>query len=431
MLFTLAKGTSTLLLLVLLVATASAAPQRLRWRRNTINIGISTSLLSAGPNMPTKPETLTAIERAFQAWEDATNINFRSTTSPLQSVDPPGPEGDGVSLVTIAATRENEELFPRGIDDAAARTRVFYDAKGFVTEADIVLNPFQQFSVDGNLGTFDLQATLTHELGHLLGLGHSDVLGATMGDNNAKNGVYGLTGYSPRTLSASDLAAIRSLYGAPVSDSKCCSKIAGKLTINDGKPASAWMVWAEEMATGRVAAATRSGSDGTFLLDGLESVDVRVFAQPVGKALNVAYVSLGEFALQPGSVQQISRDVEVHPLDLTISFVGSNDQLAGSAVNLNAGFVYEIYVAGEGLTPENISVVSSSPWLTINQEMVTAANFGEGVSALSFRVNIPGGAPIGDYSIFVKTGTGEGRALVGSLTVEKFPNISTKGIAAN
>ena len=174
-----------LLLLVIAAASSMAAPQRLKWRKSTIDIGISTSLLSGGPGLPAKSETLMAIERAFQTWEGVSNINFRSTTSSLQSVDPPGPQGDGVSLITAAATRENEELFPKGVEDAAARTRVFYDARGFITEADIVLNPFQQFSVEGALGTFDLQATLTHELGHLLGLTHSDVMGATMGENIA------------------------------------------------------------------------------------------------------------------------------------------------------------------------------------------------------------------------------------------------------
>ena len=114
---------------------------------------------------------------------------------------------------------------------ASAKTRIFYNRKGLITEADIVFNPFQQFSTDGTFGTFDLESTLTHEIGHLLGLHHSAVLGSTMADSFASNGTRGFVDFGPRTLADSDIAAIRDLYGPKPGDEECCAVISGKISI--------------------------------------------------------------------------------------------------------------------------------------------------------------------------------------------------------
>jgi hypothetical protein len=138
----------------------------------------------------------------------------------------------------------------------------FTTAKGFITEADIVLNPFQQFSTDGTYGTFDLESTLTHEIGHLLGLRHSPVLGSTMADSFARNGTRGIVDLSPRTLAESDVAAIRDLYGPKPGDEECCASIGGKITAGAARAGSGLKVWAEDSERDGVIAQTETGADG-------------------------------------------------------------------------------------------------------------------------------------------------------------------------
>jgi len=164
--------------------------QRFRWKNRTIKVTVSNTLLNENSNVKLGSEVVEAISRSLLAWQKVADIEFQIDTSDRQSVSPSGVAGDGVSLITIAQTPENLLFFSKDAETASAKTRIFYNAKGFITEADIVLNPYQQFSTDGTFGTYDLESTLTHEVGHLLGLRHSSVLGATMLDNFGKVGVF-------------------------------------------------------------------------------------------------------------------------------------------------------------------------------------------------------------------------------------------------
>jgi hypothetical protein len=63
--------------------------------------------------------------------------------------------------------------------------------------------------VDGAVaGGFDIESVALHELGHLLGLDHSDVAGTVMWP-------YVYSNWTLRTLQPDDLAGIRSLYPTP------------------------------------------------------------------------------------------------------------------------------------------------------------------------------------------------------------------------
>src|SRR5215218_2170698 len=228
---------------LLLLAAASAAfansvslvgeegITNLRWKAGVVRIAVSSSMLRENPNIKRDSDVAGAIKRSIDAWTAVANIEIHESSSDKQNASPAGSAGDGVSLITIAGTPENVLLFAKDPENAAATTRVFYNKRGTITEADIVLNPYIQFSTDGTIGTFDLESTLTHEIGHLLGLPHSLVFGSTMHANYGKNGVFGLQNFTSRTLSADDIAAIRAIYGSKSEDSECCGSIEGNISI--------------------------------------------------------------------------------------------------------------------------------------------------------------------------------------------------------
>ena len=60
-------------------------------------------------------------------------------------------------------------------------------AAGTIFDSDILLNPYFTFSTDSTANTKDIQAVLTHELGHALGMNHSGLLGTTMFPFTAKS----------------------------------------------------------------------------------------------------------------------------------------------------------------------------------------------------------------------------------------------------
>ena len=408
------------LLLSCLFSSAEASASKYRWRKAQITVSVSTSITGNTANIAAGADIVGAIDRSISAWQQVAAISIRRVGTTEQNSSPAGNQGDGISLLTIAATPENIALFPKGLDDATARTRVFYDTRGFITEADIVLNPFLQFSTDGTPGTFDFQSTLTHEFGHMLGLSHSPVIGATMNDDYGRNGVYSLPAFSARTLSSDDIVAVRSLYGAADPGDECCGRLSGKLWLSSGKPAANYTIWAQDSIDGRVIAAIGTSPDGSFKTGGLPVGKVRILTQNNDSDSPTSAVDLGEIAVTSKQPVSLIRKIERTLIETHLDYMGFNGQIGEIAVPVNQGSSYML-LAGSSSIGDSPVIESSSDLIEIAPASFSS-NFANHIRTVQFEVSVASDAPVGEYSLAIRTSSGERRFLIGGITVEKFPN---------
>ena len=403
---------------VLLAGDASVS--NLRWKAGPIRIAVSSSLLRDGANIKHDSDIAGAIKRSIETWSRVANVELRQVSSDKLSASPAGVSGDGISLITIAQTTENVLLFAKDPEGSAATTRVFYNRRGVITEADIVLNPYQQFSTDGTIGTFDLESTLTHEIGHLLGLAHSEVLGATMHANYGKNGVFGQQRLIARTLSNDDVAAIRAIYGARVEDAICCGTIEGKLTLA-GRQSRSLEVWVEDLA-GRVHGSAKVGAAGDFTFAGLNEGKYKIFAHEPGRLRNaLSAQEVGIATVTSGDVVSVAaKAAGPGSGDLGLTYLGFNGQLSEMAVSLSAGRSFTVYLGGRNLDPKDISITFNSPDLSAITGTIRSLDYGDELSVVAFDVRVSRRAKNGEYSIFLESRGGDRRALIGGLSVDNF-----------
>lgn len=394
-----------------------AETPRIRWKNRTIEIAISKSLIDPNSNIKTGSDVVGAFERAISAWQAVADIQLRTGFTERLSVSPTGPAGDNVSLVTVAQSPENLLLFAKDPFAESAKTRVFY-SRGLITEADIVLNPFQQFSTDGTFGTFDLESTFAHEIGHLLGLRHSRVLGSTMSENISKNGVFGLSEFSARTLSASDIASVRELYGTAGEEPDCCAAIGGRLSVLGGRGAKSFRVWAEEDGTGRVVAQTETEADGTFRIGGLSGGSYSVFWQKDDDVAASAVGDLGNVKLEAGETRNLSEKVSPKRSDIALKYVGINSQLSDTAITLERGREYVLYLGGRSLNSKDLKIEFNSRFLSATRSSIAEQNFGDDVSVIICVIFVDERAPSGVYSIFTSNASGVAASLVGAINIQ-------------
>ena len=195
------KQTTYALALCIVIASAAPAfaytllsPRRV-WKTTPVavrvyNAGNSTINDSDGG--------VTAVVGAIKAW----GIISSSTTS--------SPAVQGTAPATI--TLNSNGHICNGTCLAATLTG-YYHSEGnntYIDDADIYTNTKHDYTSskenDGCSGEYDIDGIMVHEVGHVIGLGHSSVSGATMYPS------VSACNYNNRTLESDDIAGKNDLY---------------------------------------------------------------------------------------------------------------------------------------------------------------------------------------------------------------------------
>lgn len=373
----------------------------LRWRGRVVRLGISASFFSENSAIKVGSDVRGALTRSLESWEKAGNVTFETFEISKQNVSSAGNSGDGVSLLTIAGSSENLLFLGKDESGLPAATRVFFDRKGNITEADIVLNPTEQFSTDGTFGTFDLESVLVHEIGHLLGLTHVELPGATMHDSVPRNGLYGLAYLRSRTLSEIDVAMVRELYGESSGTLDCCGSVIGAVTMPNGRPARGIEVFLESADSGRVFGQAKTDNTGKVNFSSVPIGNYRIAAAGAKTA-----VALERLLSDGVEVEANEQAVVTLPLIAPVAaahafLIGYNGQLSMTPVSMSTGGVNRVYIGVPEKFVRKLVVGSTSPNVKIILDSMLENSQYEGLRVISFEIEIESDTPDGEYSLVI------------------------------
>ncbi len=181
----------------------SAGARGARWQQGSVTVSVEASVDQLGG------EAFEAIIHAATAWQNAPGI-LPTLVVQRGPDDPIGYRRHGANKNTVRFAPDGDPL----ANGALAITVITFDAHAKeILDADVVLNGehgFAFFDHDARhegMATYDLQNVLTHELGHLLGLGED------MTDQDATMYAFSQPGETgKRDLEVVDKDSIASLY---------------------------------------------------------------------------------------------------------------------------------------------------------------------------------------------------------------------------
>jgi hypothetical protein len=252
----------------------------LRWTRFPVRYFVS----DRGVPEVTAMQFRDAVNRAVQSWQAVPASAITFDFAGFTSADPF--RADDMSVLGFQHRPELERVL-------GATTFLINAQTGEIIEADIFFNSTFPWSVApaGQPGRYDVESIALHEVGHLLGLGHSAIGETELVPGGrrviASEAVMFPIAFSPgniddRTLKADDRAGASDIYPAGDFRSRTGS-ISGRVT-RQGRGVFGAHVVAFNPRTGELIGNFSLDDDGRFVIAGLQPGPHVVRAEPVDDA---------------------------------------------------------------------------------------------------------------------------------------------------
>jgi hypothetical protein len=238
----------------------------LRWETFPVRYFVT----DAGGGGVSAPQFRDAVNRAFASWTSVETASVEAEFVGMTAARPN--DNDGMTVIGFVHRPDQDRTL-------GATSFLIDTLSGEILEAEIYLNSAFAWSVNtgGQADRYDVESIALHEIGHLLGLGHS-----ALGETELRNGgrrvlateavmfpIALSTGSTEgRTLRADDIAGISDIYPSS-SYRRERGSVSGRVTKSGGGVLGAHIV-AFNLRTGKLVGGFSLNENGRFVIGGLE-----------------------------------------------------------------------------------------------------------------------------------------------------------------